>query len=92
MRSGRMKIIERYDSGLKIFLGKGGWSLLTPFRYLLAVFYRVFLMLAGNSRKAADDRGEGRTEGAPLTISVGNIEVGGGGKTPAAPSLPSSGG
>ncbi len=79
-----MKIIERYDSVVKIFLGKGYWALLTPVRYLLAAFYRVFLSLAGNCRKAADDRGEGRTNGAPITISIGNIEVGGGGKTPAA--------
>ncbi|MBN2185794.1 MAG: tetraacyldisaccharide 4'-kinase [Candidatus Krumholzibacteriota bacterium] len=83
-----MKIIERYPSGLRIFMGKGGWALLNPVRYLLAVSFRAYLLFHADDRKRkAAGKAEGKGGHTPVTISIGNIEVGGSGKTPAAISI-----
>ncbi|MBN2071334.1 MAG: tetraacyldisaccharide 4'-kinase [Candidatus Krumholzibacteriota bacterium] len=77
-----MEIIERYDRRLRVFAGRGGWAFLLPLRYLLAALYWEYLYL---SRRYGTGKKEGRErqESGPLTISIGNIEIGGGGKTPA---------
>ena len=83
-----MKIIERYPSGLRIFMGKGIWVLLTPLRYLLAAAFRFSVLFNTDKRKKnGAEKVEIAGDGSPLTISIGNLEVGGGGKTPAAISI-----
>ncbi len=56
-------------------MGTGGWSLLGPFRYALSVFYGLHARMTPAPAPCA-------TVSGPKIISVGNIEVGGGGKTP----------
>jgi tetraacyldisaccharide 4'-kinase len=86
-----MKIIDRSGPGFKVFRGEGLWVLLVPVRFVLALAYRLYLALrpecalayravsVGAEKDASASRGL-----APLVISVGNLEAGGGGKTPCA--------
>ena len=72
---GRMRIVERYTRRMRMFMGKDGWSLLGPLRFALSIFYGLY------ARTTPAQASHATAEG-PKIISVGNIEVGGGGKTP----------
>jgi len=84
-----MKIIDRSGPGMKLFRGEGPWAVLVPLRFALAGVYRLFLALRPKCALAfraasvgSAPGGDGRAGSAPLVISVGNLEAGGGGKTP----------
>ena len=82
-----MKVIEKYPAGLRMFMGKGGWLMLSPLRYMLSMTYRTFLFLSGDRirsiRRSERSSNRSVTETPfPVIISIGNLEVGGGGKTP----------
>ena len=70
-----MRIVERYTRRMRMFMGKDGWSLLGPLRFALSIFYGLY------ARTTPAQASHATAEG-PKIISVGNIEVGGGGKTP----------
>jgi tetraacyldisaccharide 4'-kinase len=70
-----MRVIERYSGRMRMFMGRGGWALLAPVRFVLSVLYGFH----ARGTPAPAPRGPGA---GPKIISVGNIEVGGGGKTP----------
>lgn len=74
-----MRIVERHSRGMRIFLARGGWSILLPLRYALSMGHRVALCLG---RSPAYRRAGPRTGGRPRIVSVGNITAGGTGKTP----------
>jgi len=78
-----MKVIERYSGRMRVFMGRGAWSLLAPLRFLLSELYGF------RARRAPAPAAHG-TESGPKIISVGNIEVGGGGKTPCVLALASA--
>lgn len=83
-----MKIVERYGLGYRILCGRGGWVALLPLRILLAGVF--WLCAAARAlRGSARARGSSRASGAsgPVVVSIGNIEAGGGGKTPCAIAL-----
>lgn len=64
-------------------MGVGGWSLLGPVRFALSLFYGL------HARMVPAPAARGSASG-PKIISVGNIEVGGGGKTPCVLSIASA--
>jgi len=70
-----MRIVEKYSRRMRIFMGAGGWSLLGPFRFALSVFYGMHARMTLGPVSSTSVSG-------PKILSVGNIEVGGGGKTP----------
>jgi tetraacyldisaccharide-1-P 4'-kinase len=81
-----MRIVERYGTGFKLFRGEGVWALFDPCKSVLSMIYRLWLHVSTGRRK-----GNARTariaplsarDARPLVVSIGNIEVGGGGKTP----------
>lgn len=74
-----MRVIERFPTAMKIFTGRGIWALLVPVRVLCAHAYEAWLSAR---RIPRGERIGGRTEGPPRIVSIGNLEVGGGGKTP----------
>ncbi len=83
-----MKIYECYSLAEKIFRGKGFWSVLTPVRAVLAGYYYLVMILSGRDQGKIP-RHSGRYGGPHFpsgcrVISIGNIVVGGGGKTPCA--------
>ncbi len=61
-------------------MGKDGWSLLAPLRYILSILYGIHSRSARTTTSHSPGSHESRS--GPKIISVGNIEVGGGGKTP----------
>lgn len=72
-----MRIVERYPASIRAWKGRGAWSLLFPLRALAAAAWRY--------RVTRPARGVAPPAGntvRPRVISVGNLEVGGGGKTP----------
>ena len=71
-----MRIVERYSKRMRMFMGRDGWSLLAPLRYILSLLYGI------HSRSASTPAAGQVPAAGPKIISVGNIEVGGGGKTP----------
>jgi tetraacyldisaccharide 4'-kinase len=77
-----MEVVERYGIGFRLLRGAGGWALFYPVRVLLSVLYGMWLRArtgdAGRSRRGRGPRSAPRAS----VISVGNLEVGGGGKTP----------
>jgi tetraacyldisaccharide 4'-kinase len=78
-----MKVIEKYSRGMRMFLARGGWSLLLPLRFVLSLCYGMWARQRGREAPARPGRaGEG-----PFVVSVGNLEVGGSGKTPCVVSL-----
>jgi len=85
---GPMRIIERYPARFRMLSGTGAWVLLYPVRLLLAGIHRIWLSLPGRRRaapRAASDRKPcPAAERRPRVISIGNLETGGGGKTPCA--------
>ncbi|HEY5132608.1 MAG TPA: tetraacyldisaccharide 4'-kinase [Candidatus Krumholzibacteriaceae bacterium] len=83
-----MKIVERYPVRLRMFEGAGAWALLYPARLVLAAVYRLCLAATeGRTVGPGVSLFSGPFEsapGRPVVVSVGNLEVGGGGKTPCA--------
>jgi tetraacyldisaccharide 4'-kinase len=79
-----MRIVERYSKRMRIFMGRGGWSLLAPLRFVLSVFHGIY----SHSIPAPPE--PRASVSGPKIISVGNLEVGGGGKTPCALAIASS--
>ncbi len=83
-----MKIHERYTIAEKIFKGKGFWSAFLPLRYLLSLFFILWLKIKGQFYDNQTGVSKKRAEVSKVkdlsarVISVGNIVVGGGGKTP----------
>lgn len=84
-----MRIIDRSGLGLRLFRGEGPWVLLVPVRFVLAGAYRLFLAFRPMRAPASRVGSAGAARGAearrglePLVVSVGNLEAGGGGKTP----------
>jgi tetraacyldisaccharide 4'-kinase len=75
-----MRIVERYSKRMRMFMGKDGWSLLAPLRYILSLLYGIHSRSASTTSSHSPGSHESRS--GPKIISVGNIEVGGGGKTP----------
>lgn len=73
-----MRIIERYPLGLRMFLGKGMYTLLTPIRFILSVAYGIYLDFSRTGKKER----VGGPAGSFKVISIGNLEAGGSGKTP----------
>ncbi|MBN1885956.1 MAG: tetraacyldisaccharide 4'-kinase, partial [Candidatus Krumholzibacteriota bacterium] len=71
-----MRIIERYPAGIRAWSGRGAWAFLLPARAVAAAAWRLGAAWRGG---AAPPPPGGRR---PRVISVGNLEVGGGGKTP----------
>jgi tetraacyldisaccharide 4'-kinase len=71
-----MRIVERYSRRMRVFMGRGAWSLLGPLRFLLSIIYGAF------SRRTEANAEPASIDAGPKIVSVGNIEVGGGGKTP----------
>jgi tetraacyldisaccharide 4'-kinase len=83
-----MKIVERYGTGYRLLAGRGIWRALYPARLLAAAVYGVCVnaRAAGTARSARTPvRADGPTR--PAIVSIGNIETGGGGKTPCAVAL-----
>ncbi len=82
---GRMRIVERYTTGMRIFKGRGLWILLVPLRFLLSEIYGLWFSLKGGRCQSSVGAGNRRGDSdRARIISVGNIEVGGVGKTPCA--------
>ena len=82
---GPMKIVERYGAGYRMLSGKGIWAVLYPARLFLAGVYGLGVAVReglrpARERKSIRDAGTKR----PAIVSIGNIEAGGGGKTPCA--------
>lgn len=78
-----MKIVERYPAGLKAFHGKGAWSLLYPLKSFLSFSYGLYIARAGGKgHEGGAGIPGGLGGGRPFVISIGNLEAGGGGKTP----------
>jgi tetraacyldisaccharide 4'-kinase len=83
-----MRIVERYPVRFRMLAGAGVWALLYPLRVLLAGAYRIWLSCprrAAAARSAAPLMKPAPSAGRrPMVVSIGNIEAGGGGKTPCA--------
>ena len=85
---GRMKIYERYSLAEKIFAGKGIWGFFLPARFILSLLFKGWLSLTGgkdvrrNCYSEAEERSNVNKIDSPRVISIGNLVVGGGGKTP----------
>jgi tetraacyldisaccharide 4'-kinase len=90
---GLMKIYEKYSLPEKIFIGKGIWNFFLPVRFILSLLFSGWLSLISlksavrtESLNAAGD-GFINSNDSPRVISIGNLVVGGGGKTPCALAL-----
>jgi tetraacyldisaccharide 4'-kinase len=81
-----MRIIERYPARYRMLVGRGAWKLLHPVRAIIAGIYRLWLFLPGRVREPHHVSSFREQllppDGRPRVISIGNLEVGGGGKTP----------
>ncbi len=78
-----MKIVERYGPGYRMAAGRGVWAVLYPVRLILAGIYGLVVEARVRLRASREQRafpGAGRVR--PAIVSIGNIEAGGGGKTP----------
>lgn len=73
---GPMRIVERYPAAVRAFKGKGAWALLAPVRFLMAGAYGLWLSA---DRRAREQSSSGHGD---RVVSIGNLEAGGGGKTP----------
>ena len=82
---GHMKIIERYPPAMRAFRGSGPWRLIAPIRLLSSIVYGALVSLRRRAHRPpvriAGRPSAGVSE-RPRVISIGNLEVGGGGKTP----------
>ena len=87
---GRMRIIELYPAAMRMFRGGGAWELLIPIRLLASIMYGAAVMVRRrihrNPVRITGDLLIGGS-GRPRVISIGNLVVGGGGKTPCAMAL-----
>mgnify|MGYP002395025150 CR=1 FL=1 len=72
-----MKIHERYPASRALYTGGRLSFLGYPLRFLLSRLYGFHSSRIGPAEKPA-----GTTQEKPLVVSIGNIEWGGGGKTP----------
>ncbi|UCF06781.1 MAG: tetraacyldisaccharide 4'-kinase [bacterium] len=86
-----MRIVESYPMRLRIARGRGVWRLLYPVRAVCTLLYGLSLVIRRSSRRSAPHRNRrlpstGMQQRAAV-VSIGNIEVGGGGKTPLALAL-----
>ena len=72
-----MRIVERYPPSIRAWAGRGAWKLLLPLRALVAAVWRYRA-----SRPVSVAEPPPADGARPLVVSVGNIEAGGGGKTP----------
>jgi tetraacyldisaccharide 4'-kinase len=81
-----MKVIERYPVTIRLLRLKGIWRIFYPLLLILSMGYSMWLKLAeviGNyRRKKGGKKRDGVRRGSYMVVSIGNIEVGGGGKTP----------
>jgi tetraacyldisaccharide 4'-kinase len=78
-----MKIVERYGRGYRMITGRGVWAVLFPARLLLAGVYGLCVAARGRGRTSRERKSlpnAGRVR--PTIVSIGNMEAGGGGKTP----------
>jgi tetraacyldisaccharide 4'-kinase len=83
-----MKIVERYGAGYRMLAGRGLWALLRPARFVLAGVYGLCVGAREWRKPTRERRPAGGSVGMrPMVVSIGNIEVGGGGKTPCAIAL-----
>lgn len=88
-----MKIYEKYSVAERIFDGKGIWIAFLPVRFVLSQIYNCWLTVSGwlsslyPELLSAAVRDSIRSERPPRVISIGNLVVGGGGKTPCTISL-----
>lgn len=80
-----MKIVDCYTTGVRIFTGRGPWALFDPLRLCVSVVYGAAVSLRNRTArrpKRIGVRTANLPGGRPRVISIGNLEVGGGGKTP----------
>ncbi|MDZ7860000.1 MAG: tetraacyldisaccharide 4'-kinase [Candidatus Krumholzibacteriota bacterium] len=83
-----MKIHERYSIAEKMFMGKGFWIVFLPLRFLLSLFFISWLKIKWQFNDNQTGLLKRKNEVSKVkdlssrVISVGNIVVGGGGKTP----------
>ncbi|MCD6380206.1 tetraacyldisaccharide 4'-kinase [bacterium] len=88
-----MKIYEKYSLAEKIFIGKGIWKFFLPARFVLSLLFSGWLSLTGLKpavhTKSLNTAGDGfvNSSDSPRVISIGNLVMGGGGKTPCALAL-----
>ena len=82
-----MKIVERYGAAYRVLAGSGGWSVLYPLRLVMAGIYGLLVRMRAGRAPAKRARPIAGPGGHPVIVSIGNIEAGGGGKTPCALSL-----
>jgi tetraacyldisaccharide-1-P 4'-kinase len=83
-----MKIVERYGPRYRMLAGRGVWRALYPARLLAAAVYGACASAragAASRRERTPEREAGPK--GPVIVSIGNIEAGGGGKTPCAVAL-----
>ena len=72
----------------KIFKGKGIWSVLLPVRFVLSLIFNCWLSVSGRISALCLEsldvvvNDSVKSSGSPRVISIGNLVVGGGGKTP----------
>lgn len=81
-----MKIIERYPFYLRMFHGEGAWALSRVVTFPASLLYGLLANRRGRGVGKRAGRGSlpagGAVREGPAVISIGNIEAGGGGKTP----------
>ena len=80
-----MKIYNRISAAERIFRGRGIYVAFLPVRVVLSFLYRIIISLRGKFSKKSEYGKEKKI--SAVVISVGNLVVGGGGKTPCAISL-----
>lgn len=77
-----MRIVERYSTRMRIFLARGGWTLLRPIRDALSLCHGLCRSVRPAGRRARACAVRTRAAGSARVVSVGNLESGGTGKTP----------
>ncbi len=81
-----MKIIERYPPELRLLRGRGICKVFRPVLWIASLVYSLWLKWVEiRATGAGTDSGakiQVSNRDNPMVVSIGNIEVGGGGKTP----------
>jgi tetraacyldisaccharide 4'-kinase len=77
-----MKVHERYPAWMALYGGGRLSSIARPVRFLLSRLYGLHPAHRGSDVRRSAERTDG-----PLIVSIGNLEWGGGGKTPCAIAL-----
>jgi tetraacyldisaccharide 4'-kinase len=75
-----MRIRERYPFWMKVYSGRGLSRLSLPFRYIASKVYDSYV--TGTAHEIPVRRSRSGTQDGAMIVSVGNLEAGGGGKTP----------